>query len=61
MKGKSVFASTGLPTLITITRLEKAYWLQRDPDLLRDVDVWLDGEVQSGAWKETLDTALAAP
>jgi cyclohexadienyl dehydratase len=43
------------------TRLEKAYWLQKDLDFLRVVDAWLDGEVQSGAWKETLDTALAAP
>ena len=43
------------------TRLEKAYWLQKDPDLLRQTDAWLAGELKSGAWKKTLDTALAAP
>jgi cyclohexadienyl dehydratase len=43
------------------TRLEKAYWLQKDPDLAREVDGWLDGEVKSGAGKKMLDAALAAP
>ena len=43
------------------TRLEKAYWLQKDPDLAREVDDWLAGEVKSGVWKKTLDAALAAP
>ena len=43
------------------TRLEKAYWVQKDPDLLRAVDTWLDGEIRSGAWQKTLDKALATP
>jgi cyclohexadienyl dehydratase len=43
------------------TRLEKAFWVQKDPDLLREVDAWLDGEIASGAWRTTLDKALKAP
>ncbi len=43
------------------TRLEKAYWLQRDPEFLALVDAWLDGEVASGAWARTLNAALQAP
>lgn len=43
------------------TRLEKAFWVRKDPELLRAVDAWLDGEIASGAWKATLDKALAAP
>jgi cyclohexadienyl dehydratase len=50
---------TDVPQLFT--RLEKAYWLQKDPDLLRETDAWLAGQIKSGAWKKTLDTALAAP
>ncbi len=43
------------------TRLEKAYWLQNDLDLVRDMDVWLGAEIASGAWQRTLDAALKAP
>ncbi len=43
------------------TRLEKAYWLQNDPDLVRDMDAWLGAEIASGAWQRTLDAALKAP
>lgn len=43
------------------THLEKAYWLQPDPDLLAVVNIWLDSEIASGAWKKTLDHALAQP
>jgi cyclohexadienyl dehydratase len=43
------------------TRLEKAYWVQKDAALLQAVDAWLDGEIKSGTWKQTLDKALAAP
>ncbi len=50
---------TDVPQLFT--RLEKAYWLQKDPDLLRETDAWLAGEIKSGDWKQTLDKALAAP
>jgi cyclohexadienyl dehydratase len=51
------------PTAVAapFTRLEKAYWVQKDPELLRAVDGWLDGEIRSGDWKATLDRALAAP
>jgi cyclohexadienyl dehydratase len=50
---------TNVPALFT--KLEKAYWLQNDPDLLKITDAWLDGEMQSGFWQKTLDAALAAP
>jgi cyclohexadienyl dehydratase len=50
---------TDVPALFT--RLEKAYWLQRDPAFLTAVNTWLDGEISSGAWKQTLDSALKAP
>lgn len=43
------------------TRLEKAYWLRPDPEFAAVVDTWLAGEIDSGAWKATLDRALAAP
>ena len=43
------------------TRLEKAFWLQNDPDLVRDVDGWLGQEIKSGAWQRTLDAALKEP
>ena len=42
------------------TRLEKAYWLTRDPDLLRLVNEWLAEERASGSWDRTLDAALQA-
>lgn len=43
------------------TSLAKAYWVQRDPELLARVDAWLVGEVSSGRWTSTLDAALAEP
>ena len=43
------------------TRLEKAFWLQDDADLVRDMDAWLGAEIESGAWARTLDVALKAP
>lgn len=43
------------------TRLEKAYWVQRDADLDAAVTGWLDAEIRSGGWTRTLDAALAAP
>jgi cyclohexadienyl dehydratase len=43
------------------THLEKAYWMQNDPDLAREVGAWLDGEIGSGAWQATLETALKSP
>ncbi len=43
------------------TRLEKAFWLQNDPDLVRDMDGWLAQEIKSGDWQRTLDAALKAP
>ena len=43
------------------TRLEKAYWLQRDRELLAIVDAWLGAEKASGAWDRTLETAQKAP
>ncbi len=43
------------------TRLEKAYWLQPDQDLLLLVNTWLDDQITTGEWKRTLDHALAQP
>ena len=43
------------------TRLEKAYWVQDDKELLAIVNAWLAGEVASGRWKASLDEALAEP
>jgi len=43
------------------TRLEKAYWLQPDRDLLAVVNAWEDREVETGQWKQDLDRAMAAP
>jgi cyclohexadienyl dehydratase len=56
---KAGLCGTDVPA--PFTRLEKAYWLQRDPDFLREVDAWLNDEIKSGTWKTTLDTALRAP
>ena len=43
------------------TRLEKAYLLPRDPDLVRLVDDWLAAEKASGEWDRILDAAQRAP
>ena len=43
------------------TRLEKAYWVQDDPELLAAVDAWLAQEVSSGRWQATLAAAQAEP
>jgi cyclohexadienyl dehydratase len=51
------------PTAVpaAFTHLEKAYWLQPDRDLEALVNGWLDEEISSGSWKQTLDKALAEP
>ena len=51
------------PTAVpaAFTRLEKAYWVQPDRDLLAAVDTWLAHELDGGGWKATLDQALASP
>ena len=43
------------------TRLEKAYWMPKDPELLAAVDAWLAEEKASGAWDRTLAAAQAVP
>ena len=43
------------------TRLEKAFWVQKDPELLRQVDTWLEARMKSGEWTRILDRALAKP
>lgn len=43
------------------TRLEKAYWMQKDPELLAVVDAWLAEEMKSGAWDRTLEAAQRMP
>jgi len=43
------------------TRLEKAYWIQSDPDLVREVAAVVDGAMASGDWSRTLIEAQKAP
>lgn len=43
------------------TRLEKAYWLPKDPELLKIVDDWLAEEIKTGAWGRTLEAAQKQP
>ena len=51
------------PTAVpaAFTRLEKAYWMPKDPELLAAVDGWLADEVRSGAWNRILDAAQHEP
>ncbi len=43
------------------TRLEKAYWLPKDAQLLALVDKWLADEKASGDWDRILEVAQKAP
>ena len=43
------------------TRLEKAYWMQRDPELLALVNSWFAAEKAAGTWDRTLEAAQKAP
>lgn len=43
------------------TRLEKAYLLPNDPELVGVVNDWIAVETTSGDWARTLDTAQRAP
>ena len=43
------------------TRLEKAYWMQRDPELLALVNEWFAAEKASGEWDRVLTAAQKAP
>ncbi|MGI4953635.1 MAG: transporter substrate-binding domain-containing protein [Janthinobacterium lividum] len=43
------------------TRLEKAYWMPKDPELLAAVDSWLADEKASGGWGRTLQAAQREP
>ncbi len=43
------------------TRLEKAYWMPNDPELLAVVNTWLADEQASGAWGRTLEAAQRQP
>ena len=43
------------------TRLEKAYWLPKDPDLLAAVDAVIDDAKRSGEWNRILDRAQQQP
>ena len=43
------------------TRLEKAYWLPKDPDLVKIVDEWLADEMRSGSWTRILEAAEKQP
>jgi cyclohexadienyl dehydratase len=56
---KGVLCPTAVPA--PFTRLEQAYWMQKDDAFVAAVNAWFDGEVKSGAWQKTLETALQAP
>ena len=43
------------------TRLEKAYWMQRDPEFEAAVGAWLAGEMAGGGWSGTLEAAQRVP
>ena len=43
------------------TRLEKAYWMPKDKELVAVVDAWLADEKASGAWDRILDKAQHEP
>ncbi len=43
------------------TRLEKAYLVQRDPELAALIGAWLESEMTSGDYARILDTAQHAP
>ena len=54
-----VLCAAGVPA--PFTRLEKAYWMQKDAEFDRLVGAWLNREIDSGTWQRTLDGALAVP
>ncbi len=56
---KGVLCPTAVPQ--PFTHLEKAYWVQPDPELLQRVDDFVDGEIKSGGWQKSLERALAQP
>jgi cyclohexadienyl dehydratase len=56
---KGVLCPAAVPA--PFTRLEKAYWEQRDPEFQHAVAVWLEGEIGSGSWQKTLAAAMAQP
>ncbi len=43
------------------TRLEKAYWEQRDTEFQQAVATWLAQQIASGKWQKTLAQAMAQP
>ncbi len=43
------------------TRLEKAYLLPNDPELVRVVDEWIAAEIVSGEWTRILEAAQKLP
>lgn len=43
------------------TRLEKAYLLPNDPDLVHEVNDWITAETTSGNWTKVLDAAQKTP
>ena len=43
------------------TRLEKAYWMPKDPELLQAVNTWFATESANGTWQKTLDAAQREP
>ncbi len=56
---KGVLCAADVPG--PFTRLEKAYWVQADPDLLALVNSFVDEQMKSGAWQKMLGIGLAQP
>jgi len=56
---KGTLCPTAVPQ--PFTRLEKAYWVQPDAELLTAVNNFVDEQMSSGKWQQTLDAALAQP
>ncbi len=46
---------------VPFTRLEKAYWMPRDPELLAFVNEVVGDAKSSGAWDQMMDTAQREP
>ena len=43
------------------TRLEKAYWIQDDPDLVREIDALVETAIKDGEWTRILAEAQKMP
>ena len=58
---KGVLCPAQVSTALDGKRIEKAYWVRPDKDLLAAVNGFVDAEMSGGDWKAILDHHLAAP